>query len=169
MLKSIIKSKKAIGRNAFKRLTGMSPIPDIATLANKSWQELRSLTISQVQWFENRTIGFTLNDNQSCKAGSKVNFKSIHNFDPAKKITKVECIIDDSLHFVEQINFYSYKEILVRVGWTEEVGKYYGGKEVFDIAEDEQLIGCELDHCKRIFRGVTWIKMKVPKADSKKK
>ena len=35
-------------------------------------------------------------------------------------------------------------------------------KEVFNIAEDEQLIGCELDqnewHC---FQGVTWIKMKV--------
>ena len=33
-----------------------------------------------------------------------------------------------------------------------------GRREVFEIADDEQLIGCELDHDKDLFVGVTWIK-----------
>ena len=40
--------------------------------------------------------------------------------------------------------------------------KAYGGRvEVLDIAEDEQLIGCELDQIRSFFRGVTWVKMKI--------
>ena len=33
-------------------------------------------------------------------------------------------------------------------------------REVFDIDEDEQLIGCELYHDEKAFLGVTWLKMK---------
>ena len=40
--------------------------------------------------------------------------------------------------------------------------KAMGGRvEVFDIAEDEQLIGCELDSDKDYFLGVKWIKMRL--------
>jgi hypothetical protein len=44
--------------------------------------------------------------------------------------------------------------------WVEEHG---GRKEVFEIGEDERLIGCKLDESEYFFRGVTWIKMKVHK------
>jgi hypothetical protein len=40
------------------------------------------------------------------------------------------------------------------------VKKWGGRVETFDIAADEQLIGCKLDHDDRYFRGLTWIKMK---------
>ena len=47
--------------------------------------------------------------------------------------------------------------------------KGQGRKEVFEIAEDEQLIGCEIDEGKKMlsdfsynyFLGITWMKMKV--------
>ena len=45
------------------------------------------------------------------------------------------------------------------------VSKFGGRVEVFDIAEDEQLIGCKLDAenvwGEDFFLGVTWLKMKV--------
>ena len=34
--------------------------------------------------------------------------------------------------------------------------------EVFDIADDETLIGCELEQSDKFFVGVTWLKWKTP-------
>ncbi len=61
------------------------------------------------------------------------------------------------------MNFYSGQETLVKVGWDDDDVKEYGGRiEIFEIARDEQLIGCELTFCKYFFCGVTWLKMKIP-------
>jgi hypothetical protein len=61
-----------------------------------------------------------------------------------------------------QIRFYSGKERLVRLGYGEKDVRYFGGRrEIFEIAKDEQLIGCELDHRDLFFMGVTWLKMKI--------
>ena len=53
------------------------------------------------------------------------------------------------------------------MGWSDDNVKTAGGRiEVFEIATDEQLIGCELyffrdaDTSRDYFNGVTWIKMK---------
>ncbi len=60
------------------------------------------------------------------------------------------------------MNFYSGQETLVKVGADDEYVKNYGGRmETFEIAGDEQLIGCELDFCKDYFYGVTWLKWKI--------
>ena len=51
--------------------------------------------------------------------------------------------------FICQINFYHYKQRLVEEmgGYSDEfVDKNGGRRETFEIAEDEQLIGCELDY-----------------------
>ena len=52
---------------------------------------------------------------------------------------------------------------MVQVGYVDEGVKQYGGrKEVFDIAADEQLIGCEISYdVGENFCGLTWFKMKV--------
>ena len=34
-------------------------------------------------------------------------------------------------------------------------------REIFDIADNEQLIGCELDHNWTYYLGVTWLKIKL--------
>ena len=53
------------------------------------------------------------------------------------------------------------------MGWSDDNVKTAGGRiEVFEIAADEQLIGCEIyffrdaDTSRDYFNGVTWIKMK---------
>ena len=86
--------------------------------------------------------------------------------DPSKKITRIECIIDKNERCFLQINFYHHTERLVAVGKHDDYVKKNGKrKEVFDIAEDEQIIGCELDESKfGNFCGMTWIKMKILKS-----
>jgi hypothetical protein len=52
-------------------------------------------------------------------------------------------------HNINQINFFHHQERLVAVGENDDyVKKYCKRREVFDIADDEQLIGCELDQFK---------------------
>jgi hypothetical protein len=67
---------------------------------------------------------------------------------------------------ISQISFYSGGTTLIKVGNDDdEVMRVGGGRvETFEIAGNEQLIGCELEHYTiggDIFCGVTWIKMKI--------
>ena len=64
--------------------------PDMSTLAQKSWHDLRNLAIARVEW--NSGLGIALSDGQSYKLGPG-NFTDSHTFDPAKKITRVEVTI----------------------------------------------------------------------------
>ncbi len=72
-------------------------------------------------------------------------------------------IIGDNEDHIARINFYSGAKRLVAVGWPndEKVKEINGRVELFEIADEEELIGCKLDHCKDYLRGVTWLKMKV--------
>ena len=70
-LKAIIKSKRIIPDDRVEEVTGNVNFPNMATLVNKSWEELTNLTIKQMQWYGYiATLGFTLNDGQSVQAGS---------------------------------------------------------------------------------------------------
>ncbi len=68
-----------------------------------------------------------------------------------------------------RINFYSGQETLVQLGWNDDNVKKYGGRvEIFEIAADEQLIGAELYYGtgdnwdgRDFFLGVTWFKCKI--------
>ena len=139
------------------------------SLAKKSLQELRDLTITQVQWQSNATLGFTLNDGQTCKAGS-YDFDKSYTVDPDKNITSIQVIIKKNESGIVQINFYSGEERLVKVGCDDDdyVEEDERRKETFEIAADEQLIGCELSYDNHYFQGVTWIKMKVPSLGEKR-
>jgi hypothetical protein len=48
--------------------------------------------MTQVRWYSNWSIGFLLSNGQECGSGTEA-FNKSHNFDPTKKITKVEVII----------------------------------------------------------------------------
>ena len=135
--------------------------PDMPSLANMSVKNLRNLTITQVEWNNYYSIAFTLSDGQKCKAGS-FSFLDCHTFNPSKKITRIECIIDRYENWINQMKFYHHGKRLVTVGIDDDDVKYSGAErvEVFSIAEDEQLIGCKLDHNDDYFLGVTWIKTK---------
>ena len=113
------------------------------------------------------SFGLTLTDGLTCKAGTN-NFNESRTFDPTKKITRIEVFILKYELNIDQINFCCDEQILVMVGGTNnvfEVLKNGGRVEIFEIAEDEQLIGCELHQYKKnsaiYFAGVTWLKMKM--------
>ena len=164
MLKSIIKSQHIIGTIAIGDVKGTLSCPDLTTLAENSWEELRNLKITQLHWFIIYSLGFTLSDGQTCKAG-KHDFQNSHFFDPTKKITRIECIIPEDEYWIFQIHFYHHQERLVALGKglnENDIFKDYGERvEVFEIGDDEQLIGCDLDYCKNFFMGIKWIKMRL--------
>ena len=146
MIKSI-HSQHIIPNNAVHLPKKIISAPEVQELTEKNLQELKDLTITQVSWGINiYTLGFTLSDGSKCKAGILYATEGFHTFDPAKKITKVEAFISQSENFINQINFFHHEERLVRMGMTDSVvKKEFGRREVFEIADDEQLIGCRLD------------------------
>ena len=68
------------------------------------------------------SLSFTLDNGESVKAG-RDDFNASHTFDPTKKITKVEVIINDAEMGIMRINFYHHEEKLVAVGLS--VRKWY--------------------------------------------
>ena len=48
MIKSIVKSQHIIGKDAVGFVTGSSSIPDITTIGDKNWEEIRQLTFLKV-------------------------------------------------------------------------------------------------------------------------
>lgn len=46
------------------------------------------------------------------------------------------------------------------VGWPDDRARDCGRVDTFEIASDEQLIGCELNYSESNYLGVTWLKMK---------
>ena len=93
-----------------------------------------------------------------------------YTFDEAKKITKVETVLRNDESNIGLIKFYNEEELLVSVGVDEEAFKLLLVRvEVFEIAEDEQLIGCEANCCifndcfytGSVCRGITWLKWKI--------
>ncbi len=58
------------------------------------------------------TIEFMLSDYQNCKA-ARMEGSFIHRFDPAKKITKIECIINKTESKILKMNFFNNQELLV--------------------------------------------------------
>ena len=131
------------------------------TLANKSFQELRNLAITQVYCNDILSFGFTLNDGSVCK-DERGNFNFFHTFDPVSKITSIEHIFYKDEFRILQMNFYHHKKRLVFLGKSDDIvtEQYRGRTEVFEIADDEQLIGCKVE-LSSFFYGVTWKKMKV--------
>ena len=79
---------------AVDQVNAIEMVPEMQTITIKSLEELRKLRIKQVSWNNAFTLGLTLSDAQTCKAGS--NYSSHHTFDKTDKIIKVKCIVHDS-------------------------------------------------------------------------
>jgi hypothetical protein len=147
LLKSFIISKTIITKYLVKDVNGAVRVPEVQELANLTVKELinlTNLTIKKVEWNYMDTLSLTLSNGESCNSGVWKVDKS-HTFDPNKKITKVECIIQRDEWNILRINFYSEQETLCKVGYGDDWVKSYGRRvEIFEIAADEQLIGAEL-------------------------
>ena len=105
-----------------------------------SLQKIRNLAITKVQWNCNYTLGFTLSDGKTCRAGTSFDFNRRYVFKQSKKITKIETTIDKDEQAIEQIKFYSHKEVLCEVGHDDDsyTMKNCAGRVVaFEITDDE--------------------------------
>jgi hypothetical protein len=127
----------------------------MSRIAEKSLQELRNFTITKVKWRTTCTFSLELSDGQTCKAGTMYDVDKSHSFDLSKKINRIECIINKYEIAIMQIHFYHQDERLVVVGMDEDLVKREGGRvEVFDIAIDEQLVGCKLERFDTFSHGI---------------
>ena len=169
MIKSIVKSLRIIPTEGVLYVKGTVNLLDMPTLAKMNLQELGNLSIRQVQWNVYSTLGFTLSDGQTCRAGTSWDFVNSHVFDQSKKITKIVTTVHWNEVDIAQIKFWSAQELLCTVGYPDDGKEPWGGRVVsFEIAADEQLIGCELEHGNQdyrgkgdYFKGVTWLKWKI--------
>jgi hypothetical protein len=94
ILNSIVKSKRMIVQNDVEDVIGTVEIPNKITLADKTFEELKNLTITKFEWYNFKIISFTLSNGESCTAGSDSEVIDSKIFDPNKKITRVEMIFD---------------------------------------------------------------------------
>ena len=160
MLNSIKKSQIIIGQKVkyFPRRNKI--VSNLNQLAKKSFEELTNLKLKEVQWNENNLIRLELSDGQFIKAGNGRKLTSAYTFDITKKITRVEVILENIEWKIIRINFLSAQDTLVKVGFDDGFVDRHGGRvELFEIADDEHLIGCEV--LDEYFFALTWIKMKV--------
>ena len=78
--------------------------------------QLKTLRLTRVEWFMPNivSLGFTLNDGQSCKAG-KYGFNNSFDFPAHRKISKVEIYLSYG-EFISQIIFYDKEGIIKKLG-----------------------------------------------------
>ncbi len=131
----------------------------MAILTKKTFKELKNLNITKIEAFDNAicTLGMTLNDGSACKAGIlHPNYNTCFNIDPTKPIAKIEMIMYSADNYIGQINFFDKNGgNLYKIG---EDRYATGRRETFLIAENERLIGCEIDYGAKYVSGITLIK-----------
>ena len=100
-----------------------------------------------------RVMGLTTNNGETCKGGDDPIVKTRKL--PAD-IKKIEVIFQQSEAFIFQIRFYCRDNSKFKIGGTDYWNA--GRVETFTLADDEVLLGCELDHTQQHTVGITWIK-----------
>jgi hypothetical protein len=102
-------------------------------------------------------MGFTLNDGSSCKVGTN-NFNNSWELPETLKLTKIEVVLSSPNPHIGQIVFHDKSGIVKKLGSDQYAN---GTKEVFELAENERWIGCELEHSTAYLMGITLLKWKV--------
>ncbi len=134
----------------------------MAILTKKSFEEIKNLQITKIEAHVANicTFGMTLSDGSACKAGTEYpNYNLCFKIDPDKPIAKIEIIMRKDEIMLGQINFFDKNggNLCKMVSDSVETGR----RETFLIAENERLIGCEIDYGARFVSGITFIKWKI--------
>ena len=82
-------------------------------------------------------------------------YNNCFEINETKHICMIEIIFTKEEQFLGQIIFFDKDGTLYKLGSD---GNATGRKETFQIAENERLIGCELDHGNNYVMGITFIK-----------
>ena len=70
LLNSFVYSQHIAGKSPAHKVKGTVELPNMAEIANKSFQELMNLSITYIHWCRLFAIEFNLNDGQICKVGA---------------------------------------------------------------------------------------------------
>ena len=94
MIGSIVKSNRSLGTRT--AATGKVVFPDMDRVKAMTLKQLTYLSIAKVQSHQSDvlyTLGFTLSDKQTCKAGTLREYNKSYDFPPDQKIVKVDVIL----------------------------------------------------------------------------
>jgi hypothetical protein len=159
MLNSLVKSKQLLGEKPIDPHLGKIVFPEMEILTKKSFEELKNLKITKIEaHIDNiHTFGMTLSDGLACKAGTEYpNYNNCFYIDPTKPIAKIEMIMHTNDNLLGQINFFDKNgDYLYKMGNDAYAT---GRRETFLIADNERLIGCEIDYGAKYVSGITFIK-----------
>ena len=95
------------------------PQGELLRLKEKTLETVRMLKITQIQWNDFASIGFTLSDGSFCKAGNK-EFNQSHTFSAGDRITSVSVVMARYDRDIFQINFYCGNYKIVQIGKPDD-------------------------------------------------
>ena len=102
----------------------------------------------------------TLSDSSTCKAGASYQCNKNFDIKETTKICKIDVWILNDESCILEIIFYDDKNnIIKKLG--SEYEQLRGRKETFLIAENERLIGCELEYDTNNLWGITFLKWEI--------
>jgi len=83
-------------------VTGKVVFPDLGRIRAMTLEQIRNLSITKVQWHQDHvdTLGFTLSDGQTCRAGNSYNYNNSFDFPADKKIVKVEVTLESNGYYI---------------------------------------------------------------------
>ena len=143
---SVIKSKLVAGMAVpFNPFTAKKQIPDISGLEKMATKDLAKLAIKKLELKTENTFGvadlkITMNNGQILQGGSG----NLNKLIPHQGVRKIEITVAKDETYISSIAF-TYKDDSVRVGDDQTLQTQNGRVENFEIDEDEQLIGAEID------------------------
>jgi hypothetical protein len=93
IIDSICKSGRDLGEG--QPVTGKVVFPDLGRIRAMTLEQIRNLSITKVQWYQDCvvTLGFTLSDGQTCRAGT-LDYNRSFDFPADQKIVKVEVTLN---------------------------------------------------------------------------
>ena len=139
----LIKSNRSLA--TYHPVTGKVVFPDIDRVRGMTSEQISNLKFTSVAWYQDMvaTIGLFTSDGQEYRAGTAYEYNCADSFRD-QKIVKVEVYLYED-RAIGQINFYMKDGNLVQLGSNSCAT---GARDIFEISENEQLIGCELETCK---------------------
>lgn len=134
-------------------------VPDLSEPIEK----LRGLKLAKIQtcnpdgdWIT--SLVMTLNDGQSCKAGTTYAVNNTYSFTPSAVIRDVEIHIHASEDVISNLVFIFQDGTRKRFGAEIYLGR--GRVETYSLGVDEQLIGAELQYSKDYLMSISFITLK---------
>jgi hypothetical protein len=152
------RSKKYFCTEPGKQIIGKKSLPDESTPV----EQLADLQITKIHTYNPApdgssiiSLGFTWNDGKMEKWDENA-VNSVYDLPAGKKIVKIDVTYAKNENYVDNLLFH------LSDGTTKSLGRTYnaGRVETFQLAENEHLIGAEVEHCFNCIMALTFLTVK---------